>query len=190
MVTWYSSDVNLGCLFCQAAFPPQAYWQGNWDMATDGISQLCLSKFSVVTPAQFPHPHARSCSLRQARGGKGEFLRIRAGELQQQNWRDQWGCASRAAREAAGENKGAAEAWRLLQQLGEYGHTRRKPKTKLWVEWLKATKRSKQGMLLQDRGIVKWLLPDADKWHCFTHIFHLLPLDKQSVLAGFFPFSC
>lgn len=39
-------------------------------------------------------------------------------------------------------------------------------------------------MLLQDRGIEKWLLPDADKWYSFTHVFPLLPLDKQSVLAG------
>lgn len=40
-------------------------------------------------------------------------------------------------------------------------------------------------MLLQDRGIEKWLLPDADKWCSFTHTIPLLSLDKQSVLAGF-----
>lgn len=40
-------------------------------------------------------------------------------------------------------------------------------------------------MLLQDRGIEKWLVPDADKWYSFTHVFPLLPLDKQSLLAGF-----
>lgn len=42
--------------------------------------------------------------------------------------------------------------------------------------------------LLQDKGMERWLQPGADKLYGFTHVFLLLHLDKQSVLAGPFFF--
>lgn len=42
--------------------------------------------------------------------------------------------------------------------------------------------------LLQDKGMERWLQPGADKLYGFTHVFLLLHLDKQSVLAGLFFF--
>lgn len=51
-----TSDTKPGCLLCRAAFPPQAFWQGNWNTVTGGVCQLWLSKRSVVTSAQPPVP--------------------------------------------------------------------------------------------------------------------------------------
>lgn len=45
-----------------------------------------------------------------------------------------------------------------------------------------------QVKLLQDKGMERWLQPGADKLYGFTHVFLLLHLDKQSVLAGPFFF--
>lgn len=39
-------------------------------------------------------------------------------------------------------------------------------------------------MLLQDKGLERWLQPDAYELYGFTHIFPLLLLDKQLALAG------
>lgn len=141
-----------------------------------GICQLCLSKCSVVTSAQ--PPRARSCSSGLARGGKGELARLGASTLEDRSSGmgvGTWcfsGCVG-SCRGREGTKEGVNGAWRLVVVVGTWT-----TKRILWGEKLRTIKRSTQLKLLQDKGMERWLQPDADKLYGFTHAFPSLHWDK------------